>query len=288
MYQKIRNKKIFIAVYPDEPELGAMYCDQRELFCNLMVADVMRVELLRHGFYVRVAQVTNESDLLQEEIMECNSYKPELAIAVHTIMDGGSGFVMYYQTQGWENMQKSQQLAKCFHNKVVSFFPEGSKGIKAKSNLEWLQQVKAPAIICAQYLADDWYNPEQFRALGKVYAKAVLDFYAVPYRSDEVQTLRYSVVQEDQTRRDYSSPAVLIDGAWYIQLRGCAKNYGMGVFYEKESGRVLLYNTAYYTETEFEQRLICISDFQTREEAILSGLSAEEMADYQFEEYDRV
>lgn len=292
MYQKIIGKKIFIAVGHGGKDPGAVKDNIVEAFCNLEVAEQMGEELRRHGFQVKLSRYQDEDDPLREEIAQCNAYRPDLAIAVHTNAGGGSGFEVFYQsTRSWENMKQSEKLARFMDKKVRDCFLSGSRGVKTRRDLGWLNEVQAPAILCENFFVDgpkaDYYSQkEQLRTLGKVYAIAVLDYFGVPHSNCELQMLHYSVIQPDQTRKDYQCMAVLQQGNWYVPLRQSATDRNMDVYYDESLRRPVVFDPVYYTHQEFAQGLIRLSDFHTKEEAILSGLTEEEMAGYYFEEYD--
>lgn len=159
MYQKIIGKKIFIAVGHGGKDPGAVKDNIVEAFCNLEVAVQMRDELQRHGFLVKLSREKDENDPLREEIAQCNAYQPDLAIAVHTNAGGGSGFEVFYQsTRSWENMKQSEKLASLVDKKVRNCFLSGSRGVKTRRDLGWLNEVQAPAILCENFL---WMGQKQ-------------------------------------------------------------------------------------------------------------------------------
>lgn len=292
MYQKIIGKKIFIAVGHGGKDPGAVKDNIVEAFCNLEVAVQMRDELQRHGFLVKLSREKDENDPLRKEIAQCNAYQPDLAIAVHTNAGGGSGFEVFYQsTRSWENMKQSEKLASLVDKKVRNCFLSGSRGVKTRRDLGWLNEVQAPAILCENFFVDgpkaDYYSQkEQLRTLGKVYAIAVLDYYGVPHIKYDLQLLHYSVILPDQTRRDYDCMAILRQGHWYVPLKESARDRNLDVYYDVAIRQPVIFDPIYYTHQEFAQGLIRLSDFHTKEEAILSGLTEEEMRGYSFEEID--
>lgn len=278
MEHKIKNQRICLMVGQDRQAIETVRDELAAACCNFTVADTMKDELLRHGFLVQLSYQQGGRDALCAEMTNCKDYRPDLVIALQ--MHAGHSFAVSYQAQDWDYIQQSQRLADCVQRKIKAFFPEGCISAACDTNLGWLHQSKAPAILCEFFVRTgsevQWYTElERLKTVGIVYAKAVLDFYGVPCWPDTVQTLRYSVLHKDWSRKDYSNPAVLLDGSWYLELRHCAKQYGFEVHSEHETGRLLLYDTRYYIEIAGEQRLICISDFQTREEAILAGLTEE-------------
>ena len=63
---------------------------------NLLVAFALEAELKRHGFQVRLSRYGDEDDSLADEIAECNVYRPDFAIEIHTNAGGSSGFEVYH------------------------------------------------------------------------------------------------------------------------------------------------------------------------------------------------
>lgn len=284
--QQTRDKRIFIAVGHGGKDPGAVSPDGLivEAQCNWIVAKAMQGDLQRHGLQVKLSRGEDEDDPLKKQIAECNAYDPDLAVAVHTNAGGGSGFEVFYQSKsGWSNLKSSEKLAKKFHNEVQQFFPGGSRGVKTRTDLGWLNQVTAPAILCENFFVDgpkaSWYaNPERLHVLGKVYARAVLKFYDITYNPDMPQTVRYSVFEKDRISRDYTAPGFLVDGHWYLQIKTMGKNHGLSVSWDKTANHINFYDSQYYTEQPSANGLLCIDNFSSREEALLAGVSAEALA----------
>jgi hypothetical protein len=95
------------------------------------------------------------------------------------------------------------------------------------------------------------------------------------------------MVNEDfTTARTYGCQAVLVNGSYYVNLRQFAKSFGMAVYYEERTKKILLYPPDYYTESDFQQGLLKISDFETPAEKAMAGISADEAESWYFDEYD--
>lgn len=274
--------KVFIAVGHGGPDPGAVANGIAEADCNLTVALAMDYELRRHGFQVKLSRYLDEEDRLREEITECNLYQPDLAVAIHTNAGGGSGFEVYYQLKNWETAKESKLLAEAFHNRVKAFFPGGSRGVKIRTDLGWLNQVQVPAILCENFFVDGpkaaWYAQlEQLKTIGKVYTMAILNVYGVAYCACEEQVLRYTLILADDTSLNRTSKAYLLHGNHYVNLWQFAAQLGWGVFYERNSGQVVVYPAEYYQPDEFAKGIVRIDTFQSREEKLLTGVADAKM-----------
>ena len=60
----------------------------------------------------------------------------------------------------------------------------------------------------------------------------------------------------------------------------------MAVYYEERTKKILLYPPEYYTESEFQQGLLKISDFETPVEKAMAGISIDEAESWYFDEYN--
>lgn len=286
--------RIFIGVGHGGKDSGAVNSTLNitEASCNLAVAMLMQKELKRHGVQVKLSRYADETDLLKEEIAECNAYAPDFAVEIHTNAGGGTGFEVYYQLEPWANSKASLQMATLFDKNVCQYLGVNTRGLKTNQTLGWLKQVEAPCILVENFFLDgpraQWYcQPEQLEKLSKAYARSILDFYNISYLPDSTLTLRYRIVTEDLMHaKNKTCPAVLLNGHYYVQLRQFVKNGGMATYYDASSKQILIYPPEYYAESDFQSGLLKISDFATPAECTLAGISLEEAESWHFDEYD--
>lgn len=76
-------KKVFIGVGHGGSDPGAVANGFEEADLNLAIATATRDELVRHGVNVLMSRTKDEDDALDDEIKECNAFKPDLAIDIH-------------------------------------------------------------------------------------------------------------------------------------------------------------------------------------------------------------
>ena len=147
--------KIFIGVGHGGPDPGAVCGDIVESHCNLMVALALEQELKRHGLMVLLSRYGDEPDKLAEEIAECNAYKPDFAMEIHTNAGGGSGFEVFHQvTTDWAHYRLSIRMAQLLQREVQKYQKVKPREIKAGANFAWLNQVQAPAVLCENFFVD--------------------------------------------------------------------------------------------------------------------------------------
>ena len=263
-----------------------------EAAVNLSIAMLMQKDLRRHGVQVKLSRYTDEEDRLKEEIAECNAYAPDFAVEIHTNAGGGSGFEVYHQLEPWVNSKISLQMATLFNASVAKYAGVKTRGLKTNPNLGWLKEITAPCILVENFFIDGpkaaWYcEPVQLEKLARAYTRAILEFYGIPWQNDGLVTLRYQMINEDlTTARTYGCQAVLVNGSYYVNLRQLARSFGMAVYYEERTRKVLLYPPEYYTESEFQQGLLKISDFETPVEKVMAGISIDEAESWYFDEYN--
>ena len=95
------------------------------------------------------------------------------------------------------------------------------------------------------------------------------------YVADGAVSLRYRVLGEDNSVKDYVCPAVLVNGSHYVHLRQMAKSLGLAVYYEETTKKILLYPPEYYTESDVQNRLVKNSDYTTPMDKVMAGLDTE-------------
>lgn len=286
--------RVFIAVGHGGSDPGAVCGDIKESDCNLVVALTMESELKRHGMQVKLSRYCDEEDRLREEIVACNNYGPELAIAIHTNAGGGKGFEVLCRKGSWENNGIVHKLAQFLQKQVQSSCQMPVRDIKFRSDLGWLNQVQAPTVLCENFFVDEpnahkYAETGFLKKIGKAYAMAILELYGIVYRPESDSILRFSVVEANDYRKECSCFGLLLNGHHYVQLRQLAAVFGFGVYYEVQNKGVLLYPQDLYAESDFGgEHPLKIDDFPTKAERLLNGIAEPDLvsADYALEEFD--
>lgn len=179
------SKKVFIGVGHGGSDPGAVANGLRESDVNLTMALAMKQELERSGVTVGISRTKDENDRLAEEIKECNIFGPDLAVEIHNNAGGGDGFEVYIN--GRDSV--ARQLAERIEAEVRAI-GQNSRGVKVSTRLGWVNQVKAPAVLCEGFFLDSSDRviadtAEKQKRFGIAYAKAVLGQLGVAVKSEE-------------------------------------------------------------------------------------------------------
>lgn len=181
-------KKVFIGVGHGGKDPGAVGNGLRESDLNLSIALSCCDELYRHGVSVLMSRTKDENDDINEEIRECNLYKPDLAIDIHTNAGGGDGAEVYHSINGG----KGKELAKNILDEIVTI-GQNSRGIKTKVNSKgadyfgFIRSTSAPAVIVETAFIDNAKDiaiidtAEEQKNMGIAIAKGVLKSLDIKY-----------------------------------------------------------------------------------------------------------
>ena len=141
-------KKVFIGVGHGGKDPGAVANGFEEADLNLAIAKACNDELVRHGVSTKMSRTKDEDDTLNEEIKECNAFKPDLAIDIHNNAGGGDGAEAFYHYGGG----KSKTLAENVLAEIVKIGQNSRgakirKGANGKDYYGFIRETNAPAII---------------------------------------------------------------------------------------------------------------------------------------------
>lgn len=141
--------KVFIGVGHGGTDSGAVGKGSLlEKDLNLSIARACGAELDRHGVKVRFSRTRDEADPVDQEVAECNSYAPDLAVDIHNNAGGGDGAEAFYSRVGGTG----KKLAKNILAEIVKL-GQRSRGAKTRINSSgsdyyaFIRQTKAPAVI---------------------------------------------------------------------------------------------------------------------------------------------
>ncbi len=173
------NKKIFIGVGHGGKDPGAVGNGMQESYVNLTISLVLRDILESRGFKVRLSRVTDEDDRLSEEIAECNAFKPDIAVEVHTNAGEGRGFEIYVPKNCSESKRLAEMIAEC-----VEALGRKNRGIKHNPRFGWTNQVKSPCVLCEGFFIDgdegeEMQDVDKQRALASAYAEGIFRYFGM-------------------------------------------------------------------------------------------------------------
>lgn len=194
--------KVFIGVGHGGSDPGAVANGLRESDVNLTMALAMKTELERHGVTVGISRTKDENDRLAEEIRECNAFQPDLAVEIHNNAGGGDGFECFVNGRDSVARQLAERIEK-----EVKAIGQNSRGVKVSTRLGWVNQVKAPAVLCEGFFLDSKDREiadtaEKQKRFGTAYAKAVLTQLgvAVEPQEQEQETIQSPERKKTQDR----------------------------------------------------------------------------------------
>lgn len=176
------GKKVFIGVGHGGGDPGATSAGLIEKNINLIMALACKNELERHGLRVKLSRSVDEDDPVEQEVQECNSYKPDIALSCHNNAGGGDGFEAFH----WPSSTLGLRLAKAIESEVEAL-GQNSRGIKSSKTLRFLNGTSCTAVLVEGFFLDnakdrtlvDTVSEQQ--AFGKAYAKGILKFFDIPY-----------------------------------------------------------------------------------------------------------
>lgn len=181
-------KKVFLGVGHGGSDSGATSGSYKEKEMNLEMAFACRDELVRHGVEVRMSREKDENDPVNEEVKECNEYRPDLAVEIHNNSGGGDGFEIFYYSGGGT----SKVLAQNIEAEVIKI-GQNSRGCKTKVSSDgtdyfaFIRDTYAPAVIAEGVFIDNSKDmaiadtKEEQRKFGVAYAKGILKTLGIEY-----------------------------------------------------------------------------------------------------------
>ena len=276
--------KIFIGVGHGGTDPGAVHDGIVEAHCNLMVAITLEQELKRHGIQVQLSRYGDAPDKLAEEIAECNAYKPDFAIEIHTNAGGGSGFEVYHQvTDDWSRYRQSYRMAQKLQHHVQRYQKVKPRDIKAGAQYAWLTQVQAPAVLCENFFVDGpnakaYAQQDALKSLAKAYAIAILDYYNIAYHEHQ-ESYTLHIIEPNWTVAHTKQQGILHQNQLYLPVRKLLAYFGRGIYYNSANKESIIYPLEYYDEQDFATGSVTLDNLCPEPE-----LTEEEMAAYGYDE----
>lgn len=158
---------------------------------NLSIAKACGAALERHGVTVRLSRTKDENDPVDQEVAECNSFAPDLAIDIHNNAGGGDGAETFYSRAGGKSKTAAQNI-------LAEIVKLGQKSRGAKTRLSasgsdyyaFIRNTKAPAVIveCAFVDTDDvaLIDTELERIqMGEAIARGILQTLGIAYKAEK-------------------------------------------------------------------------------------------------------
>lgn len=211
--EQVKNmSKVFIGVGHGGSDPGAVgYIVEKDI--NLKMAKYLAAYLQSCGVDVLMSRTTDENDPLTEEIRECNTFRPDLAVDVHNNAGGGDGFECYYHLKGGT----SKTLAENIEAEVIAI-GQNSRGCKTRTGAGgkdyygFIRETSCPAVICEGVFVDNEADAaqadtdEKCRRFGEAYARGIL------------KTLGIIIPAASQTETSNQPAGQLSGRLYYVQI----------------------------------------------------------------------
>lgn len=205
--------KVFIGVGHGGTDAGAVANGLKEKDINLSVATACRDVLERHGVTCLMSRTKDENDPVTDEIKECNTFSPDLAIDIHNNAGGGDGAEVFYHYKGGTGKTLAENILNEFEG-----IGQNNRGAKIRKNTSgvdyyaFIRKTKAPAIIIECAFIDNKTDvliidtEAEQRAFGVAIAKGILKTLNIAYTESgklyrvQVGAYRYKVNAEERIK----------------------------------------------------------------------------------------
>lgn len=195
--------KVFIGIGHGGSDPGAVANGFKEKDLNLQIALACKDYLTQYGIEVKLSRTKDENDPLSEEIRECNSFAPDIAVDIHCNAGKGDGAEVFHHYGGGTG----KTLATNILDEIIKI-GQNSRGAKTRKNSAgrdyygFIREVKAPAVIVECAFVDNATDLEilategKRKSMGQAIAKGILKTLGVEIQGDRlyrVQVGAYSV-----------------------------------------------------------------------------------------------
>lgn len=218
--------KVFLGVGHGGTDSGAIGNGFKEKDLNLSIALACNEVLINHGVTVMMSRTKDENDTINDEIKECNNFKPDLAVDIHNNAGGGDGAECFYHHAGG----RGKTLAENILTEIVKM-GQNSRGIKTRVNSSgkdyyaFIRETAAPAVIVECAFIDNSKDiqildiPDEQACMGIAIAKGILRTFGISYVASKtlyrVQVgayeLKSNAVITQNILKNYGFNAVIVE-----------------------------------------------------------------------------
>lgn len=177
--------KVFLSAGHGGSDPGAVANGLKEKDINLQTLLACNEVLIRHGVTTVLSRTKDEYDPVQQEVKEANASGADLAVSFHANASekhNGDGFEAYYHSANSDG----KRLAKLCE-KYVKELGQNSRGVMARDGLMFIRETDMTAVLTESFFLDNAKDKTigdtvvEQRAFGVAYAKAILEYYGIPY-----------------------------------------------------------------------------------------------------------
>lgn len=185
-------KKVFISAGHGGSDPGATANGFKEKDLNLDIAFACFYELERHSVEVKMSRTKDENDPVEEEVRECNSYRPDVAISIHNNAGGGDGAECWYHHGGGTGKVLAENvLAEIVKIGQNSRGAKTRKGSDGRDYYYFIRETADPAVIVECAFVDNATDmqiidtAEERKKMGVAIAKGILSTLKIPYKEEK-------------------------------------------------------------------------------------------------------
>lgn len=181
--------KVFIGAGHGGKDSGAVGKNgSLEKDLNLSIAKACGAALERSGVKVKLSRTRDENDPVDQEVAECNSFAPDLAVDIHNNAGGGDGAEAFYSRVGGTGKTLAGNILA-----ELTKLGQKSRGAKTRLNgsgsdyYAFIRNTKAPAAIveCAFVDSADIAlidTEAERKAVGEAIARGILKTLGIAYQ----------------------------------------------------------------------------------------------------------
>lgn len=187
--------KVFVGVGHGGADSGAVGRNESlEKDLNLSIARACGATLSRHGVEVKLSRTKDEADPVDQEVRECNSFAPDLAVDIHNNAGGGDGAEAFHSYVGGTGKALAENILT-----EITKLGQRSRGAKTRLTASgsdyyaFIRNTKAPAVIieCAFVDSPDIAlidtEPERVK-MGEAIARGILKTLGIAYKAEKTPT----------------------------------------------------------------------------------------------------
>lgn len=189
--------KVFLSAGHGGTDPGAVSNGLCEKTINLNVLLACKRELERHGVTVICSRTKDENDPVTQEVKEANASGADIALSFHINAGGGDGFEAFY----YNSSEKGKKLASLCE-KHVKNLGQNSRGLKSGNKLHFVKSTSMTAVLVESFFIDNKKDKTigdtiaEQTALGEAYAKAVLEYFDITYKSKKTYRVQVGAYKD--------------------------------------------------------------------------------------------
>lgn len=189
--------KVFLSAGHGGTDPGAVSNGLYEKTINLNVLLACKSELERHGVTVICSRTKDENDPVIQEVKEANASGADIALSFHINAGGGDGFEAFY----YNSSEKGKKLASLCE-KHVKNLGQNSRGLKSGNKLHFVKSTSMTAVLVESFFIDNKKDKTigdtiaEQTALGEAYAKAVLEYFDITYKSKKTYRVQVGAYKD--------------------------------------------------------------------------------------------